>query len=579
MNILGINAYHPDSSAALIVNGKLVAAVEEERFTRIKHFAGFPKDSVKYCLREGRLNLGDIDYIALPRSPYARFLKKMYYGVKIPALLCHRLYAWEKTLTVKRKLSDLFGIDESLIRAKIVKVEHHRAHLASSFFVSNFEEAFLFSADALGDFGSTVWGIGKGNSIRVLGEVAFPHSLGFFYTALTQYLGFLKFGDEYKVMGLAAYGKDAFGDELKEIVQIKKDTFHLNLKYFLHHKKYIDMNFEDGYPHLDLIFSPYLEKRLGARRGPGQPIEARHKNIAFSLQKRLEEVLFCLLKTHSLKGYSNLCLSGGVAFNCVANGKIFENTQFNEVYISPAPGDAGLAIGAAFYLWNQALGKPRQFVMEHAYWGPAYSETEIGCQIEARKGDFQKSGCTIKRINNEDELCEMTAGEIAQGKVIGWFQGRVEWGPRALGNRSIVVDPRREEMKATLNRRIKHREPFRPFAPSILEEDISDYFKCSHLSPFMLFAFEVKDEEKDAIAAVVHTDGSARLQTVAKTTNPRYWRLIDAFKKATGVPVVLNTSFNENEPIVCTPQEAIDCFLRTEMDILVIGEFVIRKHS
>lgn len=578
MVILGINSYHPDSSAAIVINGKLVAACEEERFRRIKHFAGFPAESIRYCLMEAGISLKDIDYIAIPREPRARLVKKIFYGIKIPALISHRLFAWQKTFEIKRILAQSFGIEESQIKAQVVNVEHHKAHLASSFFVSGFNEAFLLSTDALGDFASTMWGIGRNNKIKPLGEITFPHSLGFYYTAITQYLGFLKFGDEYKVMGLAAYGEPAFDDEFKKILEICKNGFRLGLEYFLHHKKYIDMNFEDGYPEVDLIFSSHLEKRLGKRRSPDDPIEKRHKDIACSLQKRLEEVIFYLLNSLN-DNLTHLCLSGGVAYNCAANGKIFDETRFKEIYIPPAPGDAGLAIGAAYYLWNKILKMPRVFVMEHAYWGPGFCEGDISTQISERDSELRENNCLLERIDDVGQRCERLASYISEGKIVGNFQGRMEWGPRALGNRSILVDPRRIQMKDILNSRIKRREPFRPFAPSVLQEDMGDYFDNLHPSWFMLFAYRVKEDKKKLIPAVVHIDGTARLQTVTRQDNPVYWRLIHEFKKITGIPVLLNTSFNENEPIVCTPAEAIDCFLRTRMDILCLGPFIIHRQK
>lgn len=577
MYILGLNTYHPDSSAAIISDGKLIAACEEERFRRIKHFAGFPSESIKYCLKEAGISIKDIDYVGIPRKPEERIFKKIFYGLKIPRFIQRRLFTWQKTLQVKEELAKIFDIDKKKLKAKIIKVEHHRAHLSSSFFVSDFDEAFLFSCDALGDFASGMWGIGQGNNIKILGEITFPHSLGFYYSALTQYLGFLNFGDEYKVMGLAAYGEPVFESEFKKILKIKKKGFELGLRYFLHHKKFIDMNFENGYPQVDLIFSSYLEKMLGKRRLPHQRLEKRHYDIASSLQKRLEEAIFHLLNSFN-NNLSNLCLSGGVAFNCVANAKIFDNTQFQKIYIPPAPGDAGLAIGVAYYLWNQVFNKSRNFVMQHAYWGPQFSEDEINKELNARIKELNDNRYIIEKIENEDELCQRTARYISEGKVVGWFQGRMEWGPRALGNRSIIVDPRRQEMKDFLNKRIKYREPFRPFAPSILEEYIGEYFENYYASPFMLFTHKVRREKEKLIPAVVHVDGTARLQAVNRNTNPLYWRLINEFRKLSGIPLVLNTSFNENEPIVSTPKEAFNCFLKTKMDLLVLQQYLIKKN-
>ena len=580
MIILGINAYHPDASAAIIRDGELIAAAEEERFNRIKHSAGFPKQAISYCLKEAGVSLTQVDYIAMPKQSSARILKKLYYGIKIPELAIRRILALKMTKNIKKKLAEVFKEDETRIKAKIINIEHHRAHLASSFFVSGFDRALLFSADGLGDFASTMWGVGERNKIKILGDISFPHSLGFYYTAITQYLGFLNYGDEYKIMGLAAYGKPKYEDEFKKIIFDKRRHlgFKLNLDYFVHHKKLVDMHFEEGYPTSEILYSSYLEKKIGSHRETLEPIQACHQDIAASLQARLEEIIFSLLnRLNELNKLNKLCMAGGVAFNCVANGKIFDNTSFKEIYIQPAAGDAGLAIGAAYYVWHQILSQPRNFKMEHVYWGPQYRNDEIYRDLNAINKEMDERGYVIEKVGNDEELCSKAASYIAEGKVVGWFQGRMEWGPRALGNRSILADPRRREMVDILNERIKNRESFRPFAPSILEEKIGEYFSSIHPSGFMLFAYKVKDEKKQVIPAVVHVDGTSRLQTVSKNINPLYWKLIDEFRKITGIPVLLNTSFNENEPIVCKPKEAVDCFLRTKMDVLILGDFILRK--
>lgn len=585
MLILGINAYHGDASAAIVADGKLIAAAEEERFNRIKHSAGFPQEAANYCLKEAGVSLEEVDYIAIPTDPLARILKKLYYGIKIPQLTARRLLAIKKTQDSKNKLAEIFGIDEARLKVKMINVEHHRAHLASSFFVSPFAQAILFSADGMGDFASTMWGVGCGNKIKVLGDTSFPHSLGLYYTAITQYLGFVNYGDEYKVMGLAAYGQPEYQDEFEKIILKSGELgFKLGLDYFLHHRKLVEMNFEKGCPYLEPLYSSYLEERLGSHREKSDPIEKRHQNIAASLQERLEEIIIFLLNglyercQHKEGRVNKLCLAGGVAFNCVANGKIFEHTPFREIYIQPAAGDAGLAVGAAYYAWHQLSDKPREFVMEHAYWGPAYNSHAINSDLEIMGRELNKQGCRITQIKDERELCRRAALEISEGRVVGWFQGKMEWGPRALGNRSIFVDPRRPEMKDMLNARIKHREPFRPFSPSILEEKIGEYFEESRPSPFMSFTFRIKSEKKDIIPAPIHIDGTARLQTVNKRANPLFWHLIKEFQDITGIPVLLNTSFNENEPIVNTPKEALGCFLRTKMDILVLGNYFLEKY-
>jgi len=576
--ILGINAYHGNASAAIVCDGRLVAAVEEERFNRVKYAAGFPAAAIRYCLAEAGITLDDVDHIAIPRNPWARLGTKLLYAVRMPRFARERVRVLARFTSLPEALEQAFDVDPQRIRARYHRVEHHLAHLASTFFVSPFEQAAVLSADGLGDFASTMWATGEGNRLRVHGAVAFPHSLGMYYTAITQYLGFWKFGDEYKVMGLAAYGEPAYLEEFRRILQSNAALgFRLNLAYFSHHHTGPDMTWReaDKTPQLGRIFSPYLEERLGPTRAPDQPVEQRHRNAAATMQACLEEVLFDLLTTLQRRtGHRALCLAGGVAFNCAANGKIFDRTPFEQVYVQPAAGDAGLAVGAAYYVYHHVLGHPRTFVMEHPYWGPAYSQQQIRAALE--RSSIASSEFQVTELP-EEQLAKETAKEIAGGKIVGWFQGRAEWGPRALGNRSILADPRRAEMKDILNRRIKHREVFRPFAPSILEEATGEYFEKAYPSPFMALAYAVRPEKRKEIPAPTHVDGTGRLQTVSRSVNPRYWRLIREFANLTGVPVVLNTSFNENEPIVCQPEEAIECFLRTKMNTLVLGNTIVRK--
>jgi carbamoyltransferase len=581
MNILGINAYHGNASAAIVCEGQLIAAVEEERFNRVKYAAGFPAQAIRYCLKEAGLTLAEIDHVAVPRDPYARLATKLFYAARMPSFARERVKVLAKFTGIPEALSAAFDGDPKKLTAKFHRVEHHQAHLASSFFVSPFERAALLSADGLGDFASTMWGAGSGNRMNIDGAVAFPHSLGLFYSGVTQYLGFPKFGDEYKVMGLAAYGEPEQMDAFREIVRFDARSngngFRLGLDYFTHHRAGPEMSWAeaDKTPTLGRMFSDLMPKRLGPARAAEEPLEQRHRNLAASLQARLEEVYLGMLKKLAERtGLKAVCLAGGVAFNCVANGKIFDATPFEKVYVHPAAGDAGLAVGAAYYVWHQKLGKPRSFVMDHAYWGPGYSREEIRRAIDSN--GIQQKGLRITELA-EQELLRSTAAIIADGKILGWFQGRCEWGPRALGNRSIVADPRRPEMKEILNRRIKHRESFRPFAPSILAEATGDYFEKSHPSPFMTLAYPVRTKKRGTIPAPTHVDGTGRLQTVTREANPRYHALISAFRDLTGVPVVLNTSFNDNEPIVCRPEEAIDCFLRTQMEALVLGNFLITK--
>jgi carbamoyltransferase len=577
MNILGINAYHGNASAAILCDGKLIAAVEEERFNRVKYAAGFPAAAIGYCLEAAGITLKDVHHVAVPRNPYARLGTKLWYALRMPSFARERMKVLAKFTGIRDALAAAFDTDPAALSAQFHRVEHHIAHLASAFYCSQFEEAALLSADGLGDFASSMWGAGFGGRMNIHGSIAFPHSLGLYYSAVTQYLGFLKFGDEYKVMGLGAYGEPEFLEEFRDIVHSNGAGFRLELAYFTHHRTGPEMTWADAdkTPVLGKMYSETMAQKLGPARDPAAPIEQRHKNLACSLQARLEEVYLGMLNHLAAEtGMESVCLAGGVAFNCVANGKIPTSTRFKNVYVHPAAGDAGLAVGAAQFVWHQLLGNPREFVMEHAYWGPEFSREEIRAVVRASR--FSESGCTVDELP-EEELLRKTAAMIADGKILGWFQGRAEWGPRALGNRSIVADARRPEMKEILNRRIKHREIFRPFAPSILAEKTSEWFEQAHPSPFMTMAYAVKPEMRDKIPAPTHVDGTGRLQTVTATANPRYWKLIRAFEAQTGVPVVLNTSFNDNEPIVCKPQEAIACFERTHMDALVLGDFLIMR--
>jgi carbamoyltransferase len=578
MHILGINAYHGNASAALVSDGRLVAAVEEERFNRVKYAAGFPVAAIRYCLETAGISLAEVDHVAVPRNPWARLGTKLIYALKMPSFARERAKVLAHFVGIPEALSRAFDIAPDKIRAKFHRVEHHQAHLASTFFVSPFEQAALLSADGLGDFASTMWGMGQDNRMSIAGSIAFPHSLGMYYTGVSQYLGFRRFGDEYKVMGLAAYGEPAYLEEFRQIVRTNGGVgFRLGLDYFQHHRTGPEMTWSDAgkTPELGLMYSGYMAQRLGPARDPASPVEKPQRDAAASLQARLEEVLFGMLRAlHARAGQKAVCLAGGVAFNCVANGKIFEQTPFEQIFVQPAAGDAGLAVGAAYYVHHQVLGQPRGFVMDHAYWGPEYSPNKIRAAVSSSR--LREAGMEIAELP-EEQLAKEAAREIADGKILGWFQGRAEWGPRALGNRSIVADPRRAEMKEILNARIKHREMFRPFAPSILAEATADFFERSNPSPFMTQAYSVRPDKRAVIPAPTHVDGTGRLQTVTREANPRYWRLIREFGNLTGVPVLLNTSFNDNEPIVCRPEEAIECFLRTKMDALVLGDILVRK--
>ncbi len=579
--ILGINAYHGDSSACILHQGKLIAAAEEERFNRLKHWSGFPTEAIRFCLEAAGISLQEVERVALNRKPWANLWRKFLFTLTNrpeSGLLGGRLSNAQEWIFIKKQFNQAFG--NGLLKAKVHFIEHHQAHLASSFFVSPMETAAVLSVDGFGDFSSAVWGVGRGNHLKIMGRVYFPHSLGLFYTALTQYLGFVKYGDEYKVMGLAAYGKPRYVKEMAELIRLlPQGQFQLNLDYFSHHLQKFTYDWKNTVPFLGKIYSKELVRLLGPERGPEDPVTERHQDLAHSLQVRYEEVLFHIMRhLHAQTGLDALCLAGGCAMNSVANGKIYEQTHFKEVYIQSAPGDAGGAIGAAFLVWHHLQGKPRQFVMDHAFWGPGYNNRAIEAAIAARKSDLEQENCALEKIREEDLLLKRTASAIAEGKVVGFFHGRMEWGPRALGNRSIVCDPRRQDMKDILNLKIKRRESFRPFAPSILREAVPEYFEHDDDVPFMLQVFKVRREKRPIIPAVTHVDGSGRLQTVKFEENPKYYRLIQRFQEITGLPIVLNTSFNENEPVVNKPDEALDCFLRTKMDVLVLEDyFIIRQ--
>jgi carbamoyltransferase len=581
MIVLGLNAFHGDSAAALVRDGVLVAAAEEERFRRVKHWAGFPADSIAYCLREAGVSLADVQHVAVNQSNRANLVRKLaYLAANAPGLgLLRERFGTRRKRGIIRELFAAEFPDQSF-RSKFHRVEHHLAHLSSAFHVSPFDEAAVVSVDGFGDFASAAWGVGQGRDIRIEGRVLFPHSLGIFYQALTQYLGFPDYGDEYKVMGLSPYGSPVFLDAMREIVRLKADgTFALNLAYFRHQREQIAYQWTSGAPGFGDLFSPALEHLLGPRRAPADPLEQRHCDIAYSMQAMYEAAFFHLIGTLQRRtGLTNLALAGGCALNSVANGKIGRMTPFRNVYVPSAAGDAGGAIGAAYTMWHR-LGGERSFVMDHAYWGPQFERNDVAALLAAEGRTITDSGSTIEEISDETELCRRTAAAIADGMVIGWFQGRMEWGPRALGNRSILCDPRRADMKAILNTKIKRRESFRPFAPSILEETVGEWFEEDAAVPFMTQVFQVQTKKRHLIPAVTHRDGSGRLQTVARNANPRYYRLIEAFRDLTGVPMLLNTSFNENEPIVCRPEEALDCFIRTQMDVLVMGDFIVSRSS
>ncbi|MEA2987780.1 MAG: carbamoyltransferase [Alphaproteobacteria bacterium] len=579
MIILGLNAYHGDASVALVRDGKLVAAAEEERFARVKHWAGFPTQAIAYCLREAGVGLRDVQHVAVNQDSRANLLRRIGYLVAnrpSPGLVLERLRNRRRRQGVPDLLAEMFPGEH--FRGTFHQIEHHLAHLSSAFHVSRFETAAVVSVDGFGDFASAAWGTGQGKDIHIAGRVHFPHSLGIFYQALTQYLGFPHYGDEYKVMGLAPYGRPVFMDAMHRIVRLQSDgRFALDLAYFRHHRERIAFQWMAGAPDFGDLFSPALERLLGPRRRPDDPIEDRHRDIACSTQAMYETAFFRLVGALQQRtGLTDIALAGGCAMNSVANGKVRRMTPFRRVYVQAAAGDAGGAIGAAYVVWHR-LGGARSFVMDHAFWGPQFGPQDIAALITARQSHIDQAGCRVEDLADESALCSRIAGAIADGKVVGWFQGRMEWGPRALGNRSILCDPRRADMTAVLNTKIKRRESFRPFAPSVLEEAVADWFEEDDAVPFMTQVFQIRKDKRAIIPAVTHVDGSGRLQTVSRPANPRYYQLIERFRDITGVPMLLNTSFNENEPVVCKPEQALDCFLRTEMDILVMGNTVVSR--
>jgi len=580
MYILGINAYHGDSSACLMKDGELISASEEERFRRIKHWAGFPSEAIKSCLEQAGIEIDQVEHFAINSDPKANLIKKIGFTLlKRPelSLVMDRLKNAKERASVKEELEKVFP--DYQCDATIHQVEHHQCHLASSFLVSPFERAVVVSVDGFGDFASAAWGYGEGNTVKTDDKVYFPHSLGIFYQALTQYIGFPNYGDEYKVMGLAPYGKPVFLEKLQKIVLLQKDgSFKLNLKYFRHHNEKIEYEWENNSPVVGTLYTSALDDLLGCERQGDDSLDQVHMDLARSIQAMYEEAFFHLLNIlHKKYKVDNLALAGGCANNSVANGKIYDNSPFKKCYIQSAAGDAGGAIGAAYETWVKLTKSKRNFVMDHAYWGPEYSEAYVEDMLSTEKQRLTAENCNVLKIDNEDELCKMTAQAITEGRVIGWFQGKMEWGPRALGNRSILGDPRRSDMKDILNLKIKRRESFRPFAPSIIREAVSEWFETDDDVPFMMKVFKIKQDKRSEIPAVTHADGSGRLQTVSAQTNPRYHKLITELGTMTGVPIVLNTSFNENEPVVCTPNEALDCFLRTKMDVLVVNNYYVER--
>ena len=582
MYILGLNAYHGDSSACIVKDGELIAAVEEERFKRIKHWAGFPSESIQYCLKEAGINLCDLEHVAINTEPNANLFRKIAYTLRSRpdiGFILDRIKNKKKRVSIEEEFYKNFKND--VFKGKVHHVEHHLSHLASTHLVSPFEDSVAVSIDGFGDFSSAAWGAYYGNIIKVDNRVYFPHSLGIFYQAMTQYIGFPNYGDEYKVMGLAPYGKPTYLEQMREIVNTHSDgSFSLNLDFFRHHNEKVEYEWTGGSPVVGELFkADELEKLFGfPMRNRDEELEANHLNIAHSIQAMYEEAFFNILETtHGRYGIDNLSLAGGCAMNSVANGKVYRRSPYKKLYVQSAAGDAGGAIGAAYVVANKIDSSLKRFHMDNAYFGPGFDDSYHEKLIASASSKLKEEGCRIEKIDEEMVLCNRTAEAISNGLVIGWYQGRMEWGPRALGNRSILGDPRRADMKDILNIKIKRRESFRPFAPSILREKVTEWFEEDDDVPFMMQVFNIHKNKRDSIPAVTHVDGSGRLQTVSRDANSKYYNLISSFEKISGIPILLNTSFNENEPVVCRPEEALDCFLRTKMDVLVLGNFFIQR--
>jgi len=591
MNILGISCYFHDASAALLRDGQLIAAAEEERFTRKKHDYEFPQNAIDFCLKAGGLGATDLDYVAFFEKPFIKFERLLLSSMQtFPR--SHRVFReamitwlsdklWIKTLIQKR-----LGIGAS----KILFSEHHLSHAASAFLCSPFEEAGILTVDGVGEWTTASMGMGKGTNIKLVKEIRFPHSLGLLYSAFTAFLGFEVNEGEYKVMGMAPFGQPKYVDKVYKLIRVAKDSsFELDMDFFSFHYS-PEETFNGKF--LDLFGPPRDPKALFFTPDTGYPSyfgdkpanynqlgkENQHyADIAASIQTVTEEVLLNMAQqVHKEFGIKRLCMAGGVALNSVANGRILRETPIEELYIQPSAGDGGGAIGAALYAYHTVLGKPRQFVMEHAYWGQEHDAGDT-------QAFLKQNGIPYERLDQEEKLIERVVDNLQRGKVVGWSQGKFEWGPRALGNRSILADPRRTEMKDIVNVKIKFREPFRPFAPSVLSEKAEDYFVLPdaprhYPARFMLYVVDVKEDKRETIPAITHVDGTGRLQTVHKKFNPKYYRLIETFGEATGVPIVLNTSFNlKGEPIVNTPEEAFNTFRRSGMDTLVLGNYLIEK--
>ena len=578
--ILGLNAYHADSAAAIVRDGELLAAAEEERFRRVKHWAGFPSMAIQYCLEEAGITISEVDHIAVNQKNSANLGRRLAYIAAHPprpSVLAGRIRNRRARGNVAEDLSQAFpGSD---VRAEIHHIEHHLAHIASAFLASGFEESAVASVDGFGDFASGAWGSAIGSSISIDKRVHYPHSLGVFYQAMTQWLGFPHYGDEYKVMGLAPYGEPKYADKIHRLIRLHDDgTYELDQQYFTL-KDGIEYTWNGGQPEFGALYSAAVEDLLGPARKKDDSLDQFHKDVARSVQEVFEDAYFNVLNAlYKAKPSPNLCLAGGCAMNSVANGKVYDRTPFTAMYLPAAAGDAGGAVGTAL-LVSETIGETVDRPIMGAYLGPGFSRNQLMETIDESRPELDAAEAHIAEYSDQSELVDVVARALANGAVVGWFQGRMEWGPRALGARSILADPRRIEMKDVLNLKVKRRESFRPFAPSIIREAVPNWFETDDDVPFMMQVFKIQEPKRAELEATTHVDGSGRLHTVSKDVNAIYWDLISRFGEITGVPVVLNTSFNENEPVVCKPQEAMNTFLRTNIDMLVLGPFVITRST
>ena len=591
MYILGVSCYYHDAAAALLQDGQLIAAAEEERFSRIKHDYGFPKNAIQFCLDQAALKGRDLDYVVFFEKPFRKFDR----------ILMSTLQTYPQSWKVFRESMISWMIDKLWVgttlqselgvsKEKLLFCEHHLSHAASAYLCSPFDEAAILTVDGVGEWITGSYGVGRGNNIRLLKQTEFPHSIGLLYSAFTAFLGFEVNEGEYKVMGMAPYGVPRYVDKVWKLVQPNTDgSFSLDMDYFSFHYS-TDQTYNQKF--VGLFGEPrpaklqFFTKESGFPKYFGVPpgnynelcdLNQHYADIAASIQRVTEELLLSMAKhLHSETGLKRLCIAGGVGLNSVANTRILGESGFEELYVQPAAGDGGGALGAALWAYNCLLGKPRSFTMQHAYWGRSNSDAEIS--------DFlRKTGISFQCFENDDQLLDNAVERLMQGKVIGWSQGRFEWGPRALGNRSILADPRNPDMKDIVNAKIKFREPYRPFAPSVLAECAGKYFDLAHApyhhpARYMLYVVPVVEKHRSTLPAVTHVDGTARLQTVFRDQSPRYYGLIERFAHATGVPVLLNTSFNlKGEPIVNTADNAFDTFCKSEMDALVLENFLIEK--